>query len=108
MGEERAELRQAVTQEIGAAWLARQGDRAGFRLAVAEDDRGEPHPFLQVDGDRWRVLRREGGARPVRFPRLDFEGTLTVDDPALFLDALGQGFGRAKAFGCGLMLIRRA
>jgi CRISPR system Cascade subunit CasE len=106
--EERAELRHAVTQEVGAAWLARQGDRAGFHLAQSEDDKGKPHPLLQVDGDRWRVLRREGGVRPVRFPSLDFEGTLTVEDPALFLAALSQGFGRAKAFGCGLVLIRWA
>ena len=29
------------------------------------------------------------------------------DDPGAFLVALAAGFGRAKAFGCGLMLIRR-
>jgi CRISPR system Cascade subunit CasE len=33
---------------------------------------------------------------------------LTVRNPASFLATLGQGFGRARAFGCGLMLIRRA
>jgi len=33
---------------------------------------------------------------------------LTVEDPPLFLVALAAGFGRARAFGCGLMLIRRA
>jgi CRISPR system Cascade subunit CasE len=39
---------------------------------------------------------------------LEFAGVLTVRDPARFLAALAQGFGHAKAFGCGLMLIRRA
>jgi CRISPR system Cascade subunit CasE len=31
-----------------------------------------------------------------------------VDDPSRFLVSIQRGFGAAKAFGCGLMLIRRA
>ena len=38
---------------------------------------------------------------------LEFEGVLTVTSPAEFVAAVLQGFGRAKAFGCGLMLIAR-
>ncbi len=105
--QERAERRHAVTQKVGARWLARQGDQAGFRLAEAPDDEDRSRPLVRVDGDRWRVIPREGG-RPVRFPSLDFEGVLVLDDPDRFLGALPNGFGRAKAFGCGLMLIRRA
>jgi CRISPR system Cascade subunit CasE len=30
-----------------------------------------------------------------------------VKEPDRFLAKLAQGFGRARAFGCGLMLIRR-
>ena len=43
-----------------------------------------------------------------QFGVLDLVGTLDITDPAAFVIRLGQGFGRAKAFGCGLMLIRRA
>ncbi len=39
---------------------------------------------------------------------LDLEGEIEVTDPAAFATALAQGFGRAKAWGCGMMLIRRA
>ena len=39
---------------------------------------------------------------------LDFEGVLEVDDVAEFLKKLAAGIGRARAFGCGLMLIRPA
>ena len=35
-------------------------------------------------------------------------GEITITDPAAFLSKLPLGFGSAKAFGCGLMLIRRA
>ncbi|HVT43422.1 MAG TPA: type I-E CRISPR-associated protein Cas6/Cse3/CasE [Thermoanaerobaculia bacterium] len=62
---------------------------------------------------------RTDGYRPVRFPRgrrhadasvttVDFEGRITVKDPSCFLESVTQGIGPAKAFGCGLMLIRRA
>ena len=49
-----------------------------------------------------------GGARAIKLGLLDLSGTLRVSDPATFAARLGQGFGRARAFGCGLMLIRRA
>ncbi len=43
----------------------------------------------------------------VQFSSVDCEGLLTVTDPAKFLKQYESGFGRAKAMGCGLMLIRR-
>ena len=63
---------------------------------------------------RWRAADRRLPApshcpreRPsVSFSVLDFDGALTVSDPDLFLAAVRRGFGRAKALGCGLMLIR--
>lgn len=106
--EERAELRYREMQEIGAAWLSRQGERAGFTLVEEPADEGRERPLLRVDGDRWRTVPRDGGRQPVRFSVLDFEGVLQVTDPSVFLAALERGFGRARAFGCGLMLIRRA
>ena len=42
------------------------------------------------------------------YSTLDLDGVLTVSDPASLAPAIGQGFGAAKAYGCGLMLIRRA
>jgi CRISPR system Cascade subunit CasE len=69
---------------------------AGFSLV------GEPN----VDGYETLRLNRDGAA-PIRFSRLDFQGVLRVDDPARFLTRLAAGFGRSRAFGCGLMLIRR-
>ena len=42
------------------------------------------------------------------FSTLEFEGLLTVSDPDAFLSGIARGFGATKAYGCGLMLIRRA
>jgi CRISPR system Cascade subunit CasE len=36
---------------------------------------------------------------------VDFSGELTVVDPVTFGFALQNGIGRAKAFGCGLLLV---
>jgi len=38
---------------------------------------------------------------------MDFAGVLKVEDSGLFAESLITGIGPAKAFGCGLMLIRR-
>lgn len=94
---ERREARPEVVIQAGRAWLAAQGARHGFT----------PDADVAVDGYDQRRLPRPDNAR-LRYSVVDFEGVLTVDDPQAFLPALAIGFGRAKAFGCGLMLIRRA
>ncbi|MBK1634167.1 type I-E CRISPR-associated protein Cas6/Cse3/CasE [Rhodovulum adriaticum] len=95
----RAPERLAAASREGAAWLGRQGAAAGFRVdsAVAGD-----YATVALPGHRGP---RKGQPQ---FGILDLEGRIEVTDPAVFLSHLARGFGRAKAFGCGLMLIRRA
>ncbi|WP_347310797.1 type I-E CRISPR-associated protein Cas6/Cse3/CasE [Defluviimonas sp. SAOS-178_SWC] len=91
----RAPERMEAASREGRAWLERQGEKAGFRVlsALAED------------------YSTEGPSGPrkgqPRFGILDLSGRIEVTDPDAFVAQLGRGFGRAKAFGCGLMLIRR-
>lgn len=99
---QRAEARQKTRleamRERGSAWLAGQGRGAGFDVDEAK---------LGIDGyQQHRIPRR--GTVPMRFSTLDIEGVLQVRDPVLFVNAVLRGFGSAKAYGCGLMLIRRA
>lgn len=107
----RAAERQRVVQSAGRRWLEAQGARCGFALTGndrAEDsvvDEGET-PGVRIVA--YRTLRIEHHGPAARIGVLDFEGELEVRDPEKFTTALGQGFGRAKAFGCGLMLVRRA
>ena len=84
------------------AWLTRKGVANGFRL-IREEIRGLLR--LQAEGYRWHALPQKG--RTAGFSSVDFEGLIEVTDPGLFVNALYQGIGPAKAFGCGLMLIRR-
>lgn len=95
--EERPKQRVAVQQEVATRWLAAQGARAGFTL-----DQLDP-----VTADDWRSVPRPPG-KPISYPVLDLDGILTVTEPERFLASVLAGFGREKAFGCGLMLIRRA
>jgi CRISPR system Cascade subunit CasE len=43
----------------------------------------------------------------ITFGAIDYEGVLEVREPDRLMAALNQGIGKAKAYGCGLMLIRR-
>ena len=79
-----------------APWLSRQGEAHGF----------EPEGLVDVDGYDRVVIPREAGKAAV-FGMLDISGIVTIRDPEQFLTAQKAGFGRARAFGCGLMLIRR-
>jgi CRISPR system Cascade subunit CasE len=79
------------------AWLATQGVGAGFTL----DD-------LRVDAyRRVRLAREPSRADALVFGQADLSGVLTVTDAPAFAARLKAGFGRAKAFGCGLMLLAR-
>ena len=44
---------------------------------------------------------------PVSIATVDIKGVLKIEDADLFVEQYFKGFGRAKGFGCGFMLIRR-
>ena len=95
---DRAAARDGFAQTEGRAWLERQGAQAGFSVV---DMQAESYETVMLPG--YRGPRR---GQP-QFGILSLTGSIEVADPAVFLARMVQGFGRAKAFGCGLMLIRR-
>jgi CRISPR system Cascade subunit CasE len=105
---ERARKREDVTAEAALNWMRAQGERHGFKLA-ADPESGKP--CLQALAYETVLIPRMKGTaflKPAKFGVLDLEGRIEVADPGLFLGQLAKGFGKAKAFGCGLMLLRRA
>ena len=96
---ERAGHRLSMIREQGFGWLQRQGAGAGFE--ARSDD-------VQIDRYQQHRFGRKGSSRPMEFSTLDYDGLLVVRDPEAFLASIARGFGPAKAYGCGLMLIRRA
>lgn len=96
---ERAAKRDAIAAEAGQNWLAEQGNRSGFRLKSVVVG-----AYGQIDiADHERKNRRARAGISV----MDLEGVLTISDPVVFVAKVAHGFGAAKAFGNGLMLIRR-
>lgn len=77
-------------------WLIKRGDKYGFTIEFNQ---------LQATGYRWNALPEK--SRNAGFSSIDYEGVLTVTNAAYFLDKLVQGIGPSKAFGCGLMMIKR-
>lgn len=95
----RAALRRDLAETALEAWLASQGERNGFRLLR-----------FQVADYRTQgigEMRRPGKGQP-QFGVARLRGLLEVDIPDRFAARVTSGFGRAKAFGCGLMLLKRA
>lgn len=77
----------------GTAWLLARADRLGVAFDATS---------LRADG--YEQHRGKGGA--LRLSTIDFSGRLRVVEPASLLQALYTGIGHAKAFGCGLLLVR--
>ncbi|MBY4678204.1 type I-E CRISPR-associated protein Cas6/Cse3/CasE [Marinobacterium arenosum] len=92
-------LQQLLRRQVDQAlfdWLELRAERNGFQLAGNA---------LEATGYEWRPLPEKG--RNAGFSSVDYQGALTVTDPERFTRMLHQGLGKARAFGCGLMLVRR-
>ncbi len=87
-----------LIQQAGLEWLQKRAERHGFSFSPGE---------LRVEGYQQHRASKKGGKKPIRYSTLDFTGLLTVADAGLFQQALTKGIGPAKAFGCGLLLVRR-
>ena len=83
-----------VVQKTCSAWLQARASRNGFEVNLDE---------LAVD-----AYEQHSQDTDVKFTTVDFSGELTVIEPSTFEATLFNGIGRAKAFGCGLLLIRSA
>ncbi|MCJ8285274.1 MULTISPECIES: type I-E CRISPR-associated protein Cas6/Cse3/CasE [unclassified Halomonas] len=85
-------------------WLLKRVDRLGVDIDTDTLAAGSyrQHLFYKTpDG-------KEKRGREVRFSSVDYEGRLTVTDPERLLETLSQGLGRAKGFGCGMLMVRPA
>lgn len=82
-----------IREEDQRDWLTRK--LAG--AAMVEVTTVLPHPPLHF----------RKGNRGGKLVSVTFEGVLRVEEPAMLTTMLENGVGPAKAFGCGLLLVRR-
>lgn len=93
-------LEQALVQQTCIPWLAQRAEKLGFTLQTDS---------VLVDGYQQHESHSKQAKTAIRYSTVDFQGLLTVTDPEIFIsETLFKGIGKAKAFGCGLMLIKRA
>lgn len=85
-------------QAAALSWLFAREDAMGLTI--------DREAALALDYRPHRVMR--GGDKPIRFSSVDYQGAGVVSDPAVLMAALANGVGRARAFGCGLLLVRPA
>lgn len=82
-----------LVQRACSQWLVARCQRLGIAL---------DEPTLRVEG----YEQHQGKNDTLRFSTVDFSGNLRVVDAVALRQALVAGVGHAKAFGCGLLLIR--
>lgn len=98
-----------IHHEAGEEWLQKRGEACGFRLEQ-----------LLVSNHQFHQVRKANDKNIRQFTSLDFQGQIEITEPDVFLKQLfigqagddgkpqiSRGLGRSKAFGCGLMLIRK-
>lgn len=86
---------QRAMEDSALEWLAYRSRDLGF----------DPISAPQISGYRQHQFRRK--KREIRFSSVDYEGVMTVIDPERLRTALLDGVGRSRAFGCGLLMVRR-
>ena len=90
----RALLRSTLAEEALRSWWTTQGGRNGFAATA-------------LNLVSYTAVQLEG-RRSACFGIAHLTGLLEVREPDAFAERVARGFGRAKAFGCGLLLLRRA
>lgn len=103
----RSELMEWAIKSVAAQrihrWWERQGlERHGFEIAL---DPVQGSPLLDYAAYHHHPIPEKG--RSASFSSLDLSGEVVVSDVERFNRLLMEGTGPAKAFGCGLMLVRR-
>lgn len=91
---EYARVHQAVS-----AWFSQRGEAHGF--SIVENS-------FEVSDYRQHRIHRPSGRAPLRFSSVDCQGVLVINDAKKAIDFALHGLGSARAFGCGLVLLRRA
>jgi CRISPR system Cascade subunit CasA len=84
--------------KAGIKWLEDRGQKLGFDFDPKK---------VRVFGYQQHRIKRRNLKSYIQFSSLDYNGILTVTNSDRLCKILKSGIGRSKAFGCGLMLVRK-
>lgn len=85
-----------LVQKSCIHWLEKRAPQNGFDFE---------HDKVQAEAYTKHTARKH--SNPIFYYTVDFSGQLQVTDVEVFKKTLLQGLGRGRAFGCGLLLIKR-
>ncbi len=85
-----------LDQEGLRSWFLRKASEGGFSLL--------PDVPLQIDPPRYLSFRK--GSREGTHAGVRFRGAIAVNTPEMFKQRFAEGFGSAKGFGFGLMMLQ--
>lgn len=88
-----------VRRDEQAEWLFRKFRKIGCHMTINRLDQ----PEVAIRGTQQISFRKRGTT--VVLTQVTFEGILSVDDPNTLCQALVDGIGSAKAYGCGLLTL---
>lgn len=111
-GGKRGKIVPHVTPEQQLGWLAGKASGHGFEIRQADisGDDGDSYDAVvdrRADLSFTRIEPASSTRHRVVLRTARFEGSLRVTDVELFRRALTQGIGRGRAYGCGLMTLKR-
>lgn len=96
----RGKIMAYVTIAQQKEWLLQQASRHGFSIWQPETE-----PLFDVVERSTQKFRRQQAT--VTLSTAVFEGVLQIEDASLLIDAMKEGIGRGKAYGCGMLTLAR-
>jgi CRISPR system Cascade subunit CasE len=91
-----AEIQQRMNKAV-IDWFTKKGSSCGFEISISN---------FEISAYCQHLLPKRG-KKGIQFSSVDLSGLLRVTDQNLFSETLFKGIGHSKAFGCGMLMIRR-
>lgn len=84
-------------------WLHKRAESWG----IAIEESGDGYSNVLVERHEQQKFKKGKQQHEVTLSVVDYRGVLTVTNPEILREKLFSGIGHGKAFGCGLLLVRR-
>jgi len=88
-----------VMEEAAINWLCNAMRTTSWGISI------DVPPVILSQRQNQTIKTNSG--QNISFTSVDYEGVLSVTDPERLITTIENGVGKARAFGCGLLLLRR-
>jgi len=103
LGEDHDLNRNELMHEAVGDWFRRNSRNYGFKVRDYHIRGYHHYDFVKTK----KSINPRNKNEKVKFDSLDIRGVLEVTGPAVFVNTLHRGIGKARGYGCGLILVAR-